>query len=429
MIRLAKSWRRRFLFRSYLFLAASLLAVAALLDAGFAHLQSRLAPAEDRWLAASFELIESELAGVPPVEREIVATRVGAAIGIPVQVLEAGDVAVMASPERDIVSLTAPSGAVSWWRRSPSADFAILLGPVTPARGGLLPGLLPPLFYLSIFVVTGLWLRPILRDVDLITRATRQFSADYRTPTATAGQTSELTSLARDLDTMSVQLSSLVQSQKELTAALSHEMRTPLARIRFGLAVLHKGSEEERQSQLEAIGADLSEIDGLIASILEYARLDHPDQRMNRQQTPVEPWIRRTLESCREPASRIGISVEPPCEYAWMDARLMGMALSNLVVNACRHARSTVQLSVAVHDGSYRLVVEDDGAGVPEDKREEVFRAFSRLDESRNRDTGGFGLGLAIVKRIAALHGGAVSVDASHDLGGARFTVVWPQAW
>src|SRR5690606_7170168 len=75
---------------------------------------------------------------------------------------------------------------------------------------------------------------------------------------------------------------------------------------------------------------------------------------------------------------------------------------------------------------SYALVVEDDGPGIPEAERETVFKAFARLDDSRNRDTGGYGLGLAIVARIAALHGGSARVERS-ALGGARFVVAWPR--
>ncbi|HLT90128.1 MAG TPA: ATP-binding protein [Woeseiaceae bacterium] len=426
VIRIGKGWQRRFLFRAYLVLAAGLLAVAAALDAGFSWLHSRLAPADDTWLTTSLALVEAHLVPLPPPERDAAAARLGAAIGIPVEVLAADEVAVMASAPGEVMALEEPGGGVSWLRAFPESGFAVRLGPVERAETSRLLDLVPPAFYLSIFVVVGLWLRPILRDLDLVTRATREFSADYRKPTATAGQVRELDSLARDLDAMSARLSELVQSQKELTAALSHEIRTPLARIRFALAVLDTGSEEERRRQLAAIGADLGEIDGLVASLLEYARLDHPDQHMHRQHIPVEPWIRRTLESSRVPQPEVQVIVEPDAEHAFMDARLMGIALSNLVVNACRHARSTVRVGFSRHGEEHRLVVEDDGEGIAEEHRATVFRAFARLDESRDRSTGGFGLGLAIVARIAALHGGSATVDRAPELGGARFTVAWP---
>ena len=104
----------------------------------------------------------------------------------------------------------------------------------------------------------------------------------------------------------------------------------------------------------------------------------------------------------------------------------MELALSNLLANALRYARRKVSVEVARENGMNRLVVEDDGEGIPEAQRASVFVAFTRLDTSRNRETGGFGLGLAIVARIAALHRGRVVAGSSATLGGARLTLEWP---
>lgn len=285
--------------------------------------------------------------------------------------------------------------------------------------------LLPPLFYLSIFVVVGLWLRPLLRDINLITRGAQRFAADYREPLATADKTTELTGLARNLDDMSTRLSSLIQSQKELIAALSHEMRTPLARIRFALAVMGNKSNGELQEPLDEVDRDVQEIDDLIATMLNYARLDHPDLRMNWQNVPIDAWLEQTLEKCRRTDRDISVVTDETIESAWMDARLMTLALSNLLVNACHYSKQRVLCGVKQHDDSYLIHVEDDGEGVPESERETIFKAFTRIDDSRNRETGGHGLGLAIVARIANLHGGSVTATQSDELGGARFTVQW----
>ena len=104
----------------------------------------------------------------------------------------------------------------------------------------------------------------------------------------------------------------------------------------------------------------------------------------------------------------------------------MELALNNLLVNALRYAKQRVRIEVTRDHDVYRLVVEDDGDGIPEADRAAVFRAFTRLDTSRNRETGGFGLGLAIVARIASLHRGRVIAGASRTLGGARMAMEWP---
>jgi signal transduction histidine kinase len=203
-------------------------------------------------------------------------------------------------------------------------------------------------------------------------------------------------------------------------------MRTPLARIRFALAVIgNKASDAERE-ELAAVGEDVQEIDGLIATMLNYARLDHPDTHMNLQEIPAEPWLRRTVEKSRLPEIDVEIRTDERLVNLQMDERLMTLALSNLLVNACRHANGKVEVILGQSSGHYRLQVEDDGEGIPETDRVRVFKAFTRLDGSRNRDTGGSGLGLAIVARIASLHGGGAAAGHSDALGGARMSISWP---
>jgi signal transduction histidine kinase len=417
---------RKLLFRSYLFLGAGLVIVAAALDLGFAYLQSRLAPGEDAWLDYSFRLVEAQLHAVAPHERDVVAARLARHLGVGVQILGPEDVHTAGSGLGERASrLTDRSGNVSYLRNAPLLDGSIRLGPVASPRDSLLLRMLPTLFYVSIFLLVALWLRPLLRDLDLITRSARQFAADYREPLVTAGATTQLTALAKNLDEMSARLSSLIQGQKELTAALSHEMRTPLARIRFALAVLEHDGNDELKTQLRDINADVEEIDELVASILEYARLDHPDLSTSWELVPLDPWLRQTLASCNRRSEGLEIATEEGLEAAWMDPRLMALAVSNLVVNACRYARGRVRVTAACGKSDYRLTVEDDGPGIPAPARESIFKAFTRLDGSRSRETGGYGLGLAIVARIAALHDGVVIVDDSPNLRGARFTLRW----
>ena len=100
-------------------------------------------------------------------------------------------------------------------------------------------------------------------------------------------------------------------------------------------------------------------------------------------------------------------------------------AIGNLLDNAGRHARSTVRMSVQERDGRVRLLVDDDGAGIPEGDRERVFDRFTRLDDHRTRAAGGAGLGLSLVRHIATLHRGSASVDTA-PLGGARLVLDIP---
>ena len=146
---------------------------------------------------------------------------------------------------------------------------------------------------------------------------------------------------------------------------------------------------------------------------------------MNWRPVPLEPWLEQVAGKFGDPGKSLVVECEPGLDTAEMDPRLMELAASNLLSNAERHAAARMRLRIARRGDGFEMLVDDDGGGIPEAARETVFKAFTRLDDSRSRKTGGYGLGLAIVARIAALHGGDASVGQSADLGGASFAVRW----
>ena len=419
---------RRLLFRSYLLLVGGLLVVAFVLDLGVGDLQSKEQPDVDRWLESTFHLVEKRLATVPPDQRVPLAADIAAELEVGVQLLERDEVYINDIADHGLAPLVDSQGNTSYLHDAPSINAIIRLGPITDPEESLLLDLLPPLFYLSIFVVVGLWLRPLLRDINIISSGAQRFAADYREPPTTADQTTELTPLAHNLDEMAARLSGVLRSQKELIAALSHEMRTPLARIRFALAVIDDKAEEELKEKLRGMNDDVQEIDDLVSSMLNYARLDHPDIKMNWQDVPIGNWLDLLVKRTPREAIEIEADLDDAPDTVRMDPRLMELALSNLLVNGTKYADGKVRCRARRENGDYVLSVEDDGRGVPQHDRDTVFKAFTRLDDSRNRETGGYGLGLAIVARVAELHGGTARVDASPELGGARFTLRWPSA-
>jgi signal transduction histidine kinase len=425
-----KEWlaaRHRGLFiRSYVVLAGGLLVAAILLDLGFDALQSRQVRAADPWLESTFRLMESELASVSPGDRAAFAQSLGSKLDLELSVLDAADISGAMPEEAGARELEGEDGKIYYLWNSQALHGSLRLGPFEPPRESAVVRFLPVLFYGSILLIVGLWLRPLLRDLRILTEASRKFATDYREPLDTASRTTQLTSLATNLDDMSAKVSQLIQSQKEMTAALSHEIRTPLARVRFAAAVLEGEVDEHLRGQLRAVNADVQQIDDLISDMLDYARLDHPGLRMNRQEVPLAPWLRQVVAMSPPHEKAVSTLQQDGIETAWMEPRLMELALSNLLANALRYARQRVTITVLREQDTFRLVVEDDGKGIPEVDRTSIFRAFTRLDDSRNRDTGGFGLGLAIVARIAALHRGRVVAETSASLGGAKLALEWP---
>ena len=426
-----KEWlaagERGLFIRSYVVLAGGLLIVAILLDLGFGALQARQERAADPWLVSTLRLMEGELAAVPAEAREQRASELGQRLGIGADLLDIADISSAAPLAGAPSELLDDSGRAYYLWHSSALGRVIRLGPFEAHTEGWLARLLPVLFYASILLIVGLWLRPLLTDLRVLTEASQKFASDYREPLDTAHRTSQVRSLARNLDDMSARISQLIQGQKEMTAALSHEMRTPLARVRFAVAVLEGEVDERLHLQLRAVSEDVRQLDELISDMLDYARLDHPGTRMDRQAVALEPWLAQVIATCPPHARDISVVRRDAVESLRMEPRLMELALSNLLANALRYARRRVNIEASRQDGICRLVVEDDGEGIPEAERAAVFRAFARLDTSRNRETGGFGLGLAIVARIAALHGGRASADSSPGLGGARLALEWPE--
>ena len=177
------------------------------------------------------------------------------------------------------------------------------------------------------------------------------------------------------------------------------------------------------------MGEDLDELDNLIDSSLTYARFEREQPELNLTPVEIAPWLEEKVESLRILGRSIELTVEghalPEGQRVELDLKSMPYALTNLLRNALKYARSKITVSAEVVAEQILIHVDDDGIGIPEDERKRVFYAFTRLDRSRDRTTGGYGLGLAIVRLVMEQHGGTAKADES-PLGGARFTLSWP---
>ncbi|HRE17532.1 MAG TPA: ATP-binding protein, partial [Rhodocyclaceae bacterium] len=173
---------------------------------------------------------------------------------------------------------------------------------------------------------------------------------------------------------------------------------------------------------------DLEELDGLIDASLTYARFEREAPEPHFSPTPLAPWLEDEVANMRPLARGLNIEVDcPPASDRLidLDRKAMPYALKNLLRNAIKYARQTIRVSVDLQATHLLIHIDDDGIGIPEADRDRIFSAFTRLDRSRDRATGGYGLGLAIVRRVLEMHGGTATADIS-PLGGARFTLRWP---
>jgi len=229
---------------------------------------------------------------------------------------------------------------------------------------------------------------------------------------------------------MAERIQRLIATQKELSSAISHELRTPIARLRFALEMLAAADERtERERLAGAMEGDLDELDGLIDSSLTYARFEREQPELHLTEVEFAPWLDEQVEAVRVLARKLDLQVDssalPALLHVELDRKSMPYAIGNLLRNAIRYARARVRVSAEVTAGEIRVHVDDDGIGIPVEERDRVFSAFTRLDRSRDRSTGGYGLGLAIARLVLEQHNGRASA-AESPLGGARLTLSWP---
>jgi len=205
-----------------------------------------------------------------------------------------------------------------------------------------------------------------------------------------------------------------IEQRTAMLAGVSHDMRTILTRFKLELAFLPEDAETE------ALKKDVDELAGMLEAYLAFARGDPEDKAALTDMAQLIEDLRANAE--RDGATARSSFMGPPLVEVKGDQ--LKRAIGNLVNNAVRHAKSIV--ITGTRDARWMTVqVDDDGPGIPEDKREEVFRPFLRLDDARNQDAGGSGLGLSIARDIARAHGGDV-ILADSPMGGLRATVRLP---
>jgi two-component system osmolarity sensor histidine kinase EnvZ len=231
---------------------------------------------------------------------------------------------------------------------------------------------------------------------------------------AFTGGTREVRNAATAFQTMRIRLRRSVQQRTEMLAGVSHDLRTPLTRMKLSLALLPESPETKE------LADDVTDMERMIEGYLAFARGEGDEE-------PAPVDLGEILQEVATDARRESGNVE----VAWqgdMDVQLRALAikrcLTNLVSNALRYG-TKVRLQAVRGRTSVEITIDDNGPGIPPDKYEEVFRPFYRLDESRNVDTGGVGLGLTIARDVARSHGGDVALAGS-PMGGLRVVVRIP---
>jgi two-component system sensor histidine kinase RstB len=281
-------------------------------------------------------------------------------------------------------------------------------------------------------LIVYLLVRQLERRLRGLESAATRIAAGSLSTRVTIGGADSVGRLATAFNNMAMQLQQLLTIQREMVRAVSHELRTPVARLRFGLEMLGDAqSATARRKYQHGMDNDIQELDRLVDEMLTYARLEQGAPPLQFEWVDLDALLDQVLteQALLRPEVHLQRGT-PPGEPPVMvegELRYLHRALQNLVTNAMRHAESRVRVSYHLTATHCQLDVEDDGPGVPEVEWERLFTPFLRLDDSRTRASGGHGLGLSIVRRIIHWHAGRALIATSDSLGGARFSLLWPQ--
>lgn len=270
---------------------------------------------------------------------------------------------------------------------------------------------------------------PLERKIGKVRQALNRVRKGELDTRVTVEGSDEVANLALSFNQMTEHIQRLIEAQQELTRAVSHELRTPVARVRFGMEMLTDTDDyESRIKQMEMIDKDIEALNSLIDEIMTYAKLEQGTPSLNFEKIALKDVLEQVIQESEIIKKDKHISSQLPAQDIIVEAeyRYLHRVVQNFVGNALRYCNTTVRVSGGIDGNMAYVCVEDDGPGIPEKDRERVFEAFARLDDSRTRASGGYGLGLSIVSRIAYWFGGAVQVDQSPMLEGARFIMTWP---
>ncbi len=267
---------------------------------------------------------------------------------------------------------------------------------------------------------------PIVR----LQRASRALAAgvlETRVGSPSNQRSDEVGILARDFDTMAERIQALVTDKETLLRDVSHELRSPLARMRMALALAQRRANDAAQPDLSRIEKAAEQLDELIGQIMTLARL-RTQEAPEREPLPLDELVTDVLDDARfeHPDAQIDFHTDGPVVVLG-DKRGLRSAVDNVVRNALTYAGSDGPIEVRLErsDAGFALRVRDSGPGVPEEDLTRIFEPFYRGDSSRDHKTTGQGIGLAITARVMELHGGQVTATNRAD-GGLEITLRFP---
>jgi len=261
--------------------------------------------------------------------------------------------------------------------------------------------------------------RYLSSPIGKLRRATQKFAeGDLKTRVASevGKRRDELASLARDFDEMAERIENLLYSQKRLTQDISHELRSPLARLNVALELAKQKSDNGTSTFLQRIEIESNRLNEMIGRLLILSKLESGEQDFDKQKVNLTKLVETVAADADFEAQAKGktvIILEKQDLRVFGNENLLRSAVENVLRNAVRYTKegTSVEISLTDGDGNAKISVRDYGEGVPQEELKNLFRPFYRVGEARERKTGGIGLGLAIAERAVHAHKGTIKAQ------------------
>lgn len=252
--------------------------------------------------------------------------------------------------------------------------------------------------------------RGVTGSIQKMLEATSTIAQGRFAVDAATNRNDELGELGESINRMAAQLDALVRGQKRFLADAAHELRSPLGRMQLAAGILERKTDATDVGYLADLKEDVEMMSALTDELLTYARAESMPAAIRLAELRLQPLIEKAIRMEKRDDVEIRVDVEPGLR-GWGEENLVCRAIANVVRNSVRYAGREGPITIVAKgvNGAAEIRVEDSGPGMPEEALTRIFTPFYRLDESRNRKTGGAGLGLAIVKSCMEACGGSAS--------------------
>ena len=279
-------------------------------------------------------------------------------------------------------------------------------------------------------IVLGRFIVLPVRRLRLAGQRVAEGDLSVRVAPTVGSRTDDIAELARDFDVMTERVQALLGSQQRLMRDVSHELRSPLARLQALLSIARQKLDDANDIPIDRMERELERVDELIGEILSYARLETLDD-VQRRPTDLVDLIQNIADDAEveghEEGKQVRVRAPESCMLE-VDSGLIQGAVENVVRNAVKHTapNTAVEVTLTEQPDAVRITVRDHGPGVPEEALPKLFDPFFRVEEGRATHVGSGGIGLAIAQRSVRLHGG--TIGARNDgQGGLRIEMLLPR--